>query len=182
MSKIYRTYRFRLYPNKVQTDLLSKHFGCVRFVYNYFLNQRIEQYKLTGKSDKYYAQSKCLTELKKQETTTWLKEVSAQTLQSAIRCLEAAYTNFYQKRAKFPKFKSKRSKNSFTVPQFASIANNRLFICKFKEGIKCRVHREIKEKLERSLSVRLRVGSILFLYLQKRNIQHHLKRLMSRLA
>ena len=147
MSKIYRTYRFRLYPNKVQTDLLSKHFGCVRFVYNYFLNQRIEQYKLTGKSDKYYAQSKCLTELKKQETTTWLKEVSAQTLQSAIRCLEAAYTNFYQKRAKFPKFKSKRSKNSFTVPQFASIANNRLFICKFKEGIKCRVHREIKGKI-----------------------------------
>jgi transposase, IS605 orfB family len=116
-------------------------------VYNYFLNQRIEQYKLTGRSDKYYAQSKCLTELKKQETTTWLKEVSAQTLQSAIRCLEAAYTNFYQKRAKFPKFKSKRSKNSFTVPQFASIANNRLFICKFKEGIKCRVHREIKGKI-----------------------------------
>ena len=68
-------------------------------------------------------------------------------MQFAIRCLEAAYTNFFQKRAKFPKFKSKRSKNSFTVSQFASIAGNRLFICKFKEGIKCRVHREIKGKI-----------------------------------
>lgn len=147
MSKIHRTYRFRLYPNKVQIDLLAKHFGCTRFVYNYFLNQRKEQYRITGKSDNYYTQSKYLTELKKQEATAWLKEVSAQTLQFAIRCLEAAYTNFFQKRAKFPKFKSKRSKNSFTVSQFASIAGNRLFICKFKEGIKCRVHREIKGKI-----------------------------------
>ena len=147
MSKIHRTYRFRLYPNKVQIDLLAKHFGCTRFVYNYFLNQRKEQYRLTGKSDNYYTQSKYLTELKRQEATAWLKEVSAQTLQFAIRCLEAAYTNFFQKRAKFPKFKSKRSKNSFTVSQFASIAGNRLFICKFKEGIKCRVHREIKGKI-----------------------------------
>lgn len=147
MRKINRTYRFRLYPNKVQIDLLSKHFGCARFVYNYFLNQRIEQYKLTGKSDNYYTQAKFLTELKKQETTTWLKEVNSQTLQFAIRCLEVAYTNFFQRCTKFPKFKSKRSKNSFTVPQFASIINNRLFIPKFREGIKCRVHREIKGKI-----------------------------------
>lgn len=68
-------------------------------------------------------------------------------MQSAIRYLEAAYTNFFQKRAKFPKFKSKRSKNSFTVPQAASIINNRLFIPKFREGIKCRVHRKIKGKI-----------------------------------
>lgn len=147
MSKIYRTYRFRLYPNKVQTDLLSKHFGCARFVYNYFLNQRIEQYRITGKSNNYYEQSKCLTELKKQEETAWLKEVSSQTLQFSIQCLEVAYTNFFRKRTKFPKFKSKRSKNSFTISSFASIADNRLFIPKFREGIKCRVHRKIKGKI-----------------------------------
>ena len=147
MRKINRTYKFRLYPNKVQADLLARHFGCARFVYNYFLNQRKEQYRLTGKSDNYYAQAKALTALKKQEATAWLKEVNSQTLQFAIRSLEVAYTNFFQKRAKFPNFKSKRSKNSFTVPQFASIAGNRLFIPKFKEGIKCRVHREIKGEI-----------------------------------
>lgn len=68
-------------------------------------------------------------------------------MQFVLRSLDAAYTNFFQKRAKFPKFKSKHSKNSFTVPQNASIADGRLFIRKFKEGIKCRVHREIKGKI-----------------------------------
>ena len=147
MGKINRTYKFRLYPNKVQIELLAKHFGCTRFVYNYFLNQRKEQYKLTGKSDNYYAQTKTLTSLKKQEETAWLKEVNAQTLQYAIRSLEAAYTNFFKKRAKFPNFKTKHSKNSFTVPQSASVADGRLLIPKFKEGIKCHVHREIKGEI-----------------------------------
>ena len=147
MRKINRTYKFRLYPNRSQIDLLSRHFGCSRFVYNYFLNQRIEQYRLTGKSDNYYVQSKTLTALKKKDETSWLKEVNSQSLQFAIKCLEVAYTNFFQKRTKFPKYKSKHSKNSFTAPQFASIDDNRLFIPKFKEGIKCRVHREIKGKI-----------------------------------
>ena len=147
MRKINRTYKFRLYPNKAQTDLLLRHFGCSRFVYNYFLNQRIEQYRITGKSDNFYEQCKALTALKKQEETAWLNEVNAQTLQFAIRCLELAYTNFFQKRAKFPKFKSKRSKNSFTVPQAASISDNKLFIPKFREGIRCRIHREIKGRV-----------------------------------
>lgn len=147
MRKINRTYKFRLYPNKAQADLLARHFGCARFVYNYFLSQRKEQYRLTGKSDNYYAQAKALTALKKQEATAWLKDVNSQTLQFAIRSLEVAYTNFFQKRAKFPNFKSKHSKNSFTVPQFASVASGRLFIPKFKEGIKCRVHHEIKGEI-----------------------------------
>ena len=147
MRKINRTYKFRLYPTKAQTELLAKHFGCARFVYNYFLNQRIEQYKLTGKSDNYNAQAKTLTELKKQEETAWLKEVNTQTLQFAIKCLDVAYTNFFKKRADFPKFKSKRSKNSFTAPQYSTISDNKLFINKFREGIKCRVHREVKGKI-----------------------------------
>ena len=147
MRKINRAYKFRLYPNKAQIELLSKHFGCTRFVYNYFLNQRKEQYKLTGKSDNYYTQTKTLTILKKQKETVWLKEVNSQTLQFAIKSLEAAYANFFHKRAKFPIFKSKHSKNSFTVPQFASVSDCRLFIPKFKDGIKCRVHREIKGKI-----------------------------------
>lgn len=147
MRKIHRTYKFRLYPNREQAELLARHFGCARFVYNHFLNQRKEQYRLTGKSDNYYAQAKSLTELKKQEATAWLKEVNAQSLQFALRSLDAAYTNFFQKRAKFPSFKSKHTKNSFTVPQHVSIAGGRLFFHKFKEGIKCRVHREITGKV-----------------------------------
>ena len=147
MRKINRTYKFRLYPTKAQTELLAKHFGCARFVYNYFLNQRQEQYRLTGKSDNYYAQAKTLTELKTQEETAWLKEVNTQSLQFALRCLETSYINFFKNRAKFPKFKSKKAKNSFTAPQASRISDGRLFIHKFKEGIKCRVHREIKGRI-----------------------------------
>ena len=147
MRKINRTYKFRLYPTKAQTELLAKHFGCARFVYNYFLNQRQEQYRMTGKSDNYNAQAKTLTELKRQEETAWLNEVNAQSLQFALRCLDASYSNFFKKKTKFPRFKSKRTKNSFTALQRTTLVDNRLFITKFKEGIKCRVHREVKGKI-----------------------------------
>lgn len=147
MRKTHRTYKFKLYPNREQSELLARHFGCARFVYNHFLNQRKEQYRLTGKSDNFYAQERSLTELKKQKATAWLKEVNSQSLQFALRSLETAYTNFFKKRAKFPNFKSKHSKNSFTVPQHVSIVGGRLFLPKFKEGIKCHVHREITGKV-----------------------------------
>lgn len=147
MRKINRTYKLRLYPNREQAELLAKHFGCTRFVYNHFLNQRKEQYRLTGKSDNFYAQERSLTKLKKQEVTAWLREVNSQSLQFALRSLETAYTNFFQNRAKFPSFKSKHAKKSFTVPQYVSIVGGRLFIPKFKDGIKCRVHREIMGKV-----------------------------------
>ena len=147
IKTINKTYRFRIYPNASQVELLAKHFGCTRFVYNYFLNQRQEQYKEKGESDNYYAQAKVLTELKKQEETAWLKEVNSQTLQFALRNLETAYTNFFQKRAKFPNYHSKKGKNTFTVPQFATIENGKLWLPKFKSGISIRLHREIKGKL-----------------------------------
>ena len=147
MRKINRTYKLRLYPNREQAELLAKHFGCTRFVYNHFLNQRKEQYRLTGKSDNFYAQERSLTKLKKQEVTAWLREVNSQSLQFALRSLETAYTNFFHNRAKFPSFKSKHAKKSFTVPQYVSIVGGRLFIPKFKDGIKCRVHREIIGKV-----------------------------------
>ena len=81
MKIIFRTYKFELMPNKAQKTLLDKHFGCVRFVYNHFLNERIEQYQAGKKSDNYYAQAAALTRLKKKEETVWLKEVNSQSLQ-----------------------------------------------------------------------------------------------------
>jgi len=55
----------------------------------------------------------------------WIKEINSQSLQFALRCLETAYVNFYRGYAKFPRFKSKKKKNSFTVPQFAKLENGR---------------------------------------------------------
>src|SRR5690606_35105188 len=134
-------------PDKEQETLLSKHFGCTRFVYNYFLNERKRQYQENKRSDSYYAQASTLTKLKKQEDTVWLKEVNSQTLQFALRSLDTAYVNFFRGNAQFPKFKSRKHKNTFTIPQFGKIENNRIKIPKFKEGIKVNLHREIKGKI-----------------------------------
>jgi len=78
-----------------------------------------------------------LLQLKKKEVTIWLNEVNSQSLQFALRCLDTAYVNFFRGNAKFPVFKSKRKKNTFTVPQFAELKENILQIPKFREkGLK----------------------------------------------
>lgn len=147
MKVIYKTYKFRLEPNTEQKALLAKHFGSVRFVYNYFLSERKHQYDETHKSDNYYEQAKKLTELKKDGEHLWLKEINSQTLQHTLRHLETAYVNFFRGNAKFPKFKSKKSKNSFSVPQFVELKNSKVYFPKFKEGIKVRQHRELVGKI-----------------------------------
>ena len=96
MKVILKTYKYRLLPNKKQEEILARYFGAVRFVYNHFLAERKKQYDKTSKSDNYYAQAKTLTNLKKQEEYSWLKEVNSQTLQQSLRHLETAYTNFFR--------------------------------------------------------------------------------------
>jgi putative transposase len=151
------TYKFRLDPTDDQIELLNKHFGSVRFVYNYFLNQRKEEYLNNKKSLNYYDQAKELTQLKKKEETKWLKEINSQTLQFSLNCLDLSYQGFFNKRTKFPNFKSKRSRNSFTIPQFVKVKNEKLFIPKFK-GIKMIMEREIKGKIGKATISRTPTG------------------------
>lgn len=102
-----RAYKFRMYPNKRQKELIEKTFGCSRFVYNYFLNKKIELYKSDKKSLTYNQCSSSLTDLKKE--LPWLKEVDKFALQNALRDLDKAYQNFFKKHNGFPKFKSKKT-------------------------------------------------------------------------
>jgi len=144
------TYKFRLKPTKDQEVLLNKHFGSVRYAYNYFLNQRKEEYLNNKKSITYNQQSKILTQLKTGEETEWLKEVNSQSLQYSLKCLDQAYQNFFNKRTQFPKFKSRKSRNSFTCPQFVSYDKNKIIIPKFREGIKMIMERNIKGKIKKA--------------------------------
>ena len=150
MKLIFRTYRYALLPNKEQEILLNKDFGCVRWIYNYFLSDRIEQYKATKKSDNYYKQASCLKLLKRKEETLWLKEVNSQTLQFALKCLNTAFVNFFERKAKYPRFKSKKGpKNNFTVSQFVKVEGDRLFFPKCKEGIRINLHRPMERQGEK---------------------------------
>lgn len=143
--KLYKSYYFRLYPNKENQVLLSKHFGSARFIYNTMLKFKKYYYDELKINLSYNELSYALTRLKKLEEYSWLNEVNSQTLQAVLRDLDQAFKNFYAKRSGFPKFKSKKTHRfSFRVPQAVSIVNNnRLKIPKFIEGIKVKQHREI---------------------------------------
>jgi len=141
--KISKTFKYRIYPTEDQQILLAKHFGAKRFVYNFFLNERKKTYLESKTSLNYYDNAKELTILKKNEEYVWMKEINSQSLQSSLRDLEVAYTKFYSKQSKFPKFKSKHDKQSFRIPQFVEYSDGELNIPKFKSPIKAREDRPL---------------------------------------
>ena len=108
-----KSFRYRLYPTKEQEIQIQKNFGCVRFVYNYYLAKRIEIYEKYKETFNYYACAKDLTQLKKE--LTWLKEAESTSLQSSLKNLDIAYQKFFKEHRGYPKFKSKKThKFSYT--------------------------------------------------------------------
>jgi putative transposase len=145
------TYKFRIYPTPEQEIKLAKHFGCVRWCYNHFLDKRVQHYMTAKEQDlekkclNYNDDAKVLTELKKE--IEWLNEVNSQSLQHALKHLDSGFNRFYKKLAKFPRFKNKRGMQSFRIPQGIKIENNILYIIKFREGIKFKLHRPIEGEI-----------------------------------
>lgn len=142
-------YKFRIYPNEEQIELIEKTFGCTRFVYNHFLDQRIKVYKSEGKSVKYTEQQNQLPILKKE--LPWLKGVDSTSLQMSLRHLDNAFKNFFSdKKTEFPKFKSKKkSKKSYTV----NYVNNNIEVKKNKvklpklKWVSAKVHRYVEGRI-----------------------------------
>lgn len=103
-----KAYKYRIYPNKKQQELIQKTFGCVRFVYNYYLNKRKEIYENNKTAFTCNMCSKDLTKLKKE--LEWLKEPDKDSLQKALKDLDMAYQKFFKEHTGFPKFKSKKNR------------------------------------------------------------------------
>lgn len=118
-----RAYKYRIHPTEDQKVLFAKTFGCCRFVYNWALNMRIEAYQKDKERLGWVDTCKRLTELKKQEDTILLSEVNAQSLQGSLRNLDTAYTNFFRntKAVGFPRFKSRKNRQSFLCPQYCRV-------------------------------------------------------------
>lgn len=148
MERTY-TYKFRIYPNTEQKNYLSNVFGCCRFVYNYFLNEKKKQYEETKTSDSYNEQQSKLTRLRKTDGFEFLGNVPLQSLQYSLRNMHTAYGNFYKHRCNYPRFKNKRNKQSFTItqPNKFHIKNDKLYIPKLKSGIDIIIEREIVGKI-----------------------------------
>lgn len=144
-----KAFKFRLLPTKEQEVLLAKHFGCSRFIYNHFLSEKQKHY-LENKTTLNFNQcAGNLVAKKKEEGFEWLKEVNSQVLISSLMNLETAYGNFFRKKSKFPRFKSKKNKNSFQIPQHVSLKEKNIVqVPKFKEGLKFVKHRELKGEIK----------------------------------
>lgn len=105
-GSMYKAYKFRMYPNQKQITLIHQNFGCVRFVYNHFL----ELCKNNGYQSA-FEMCKCLKEMYKEYP--WLKECDSCSLRCAIFNLEDAYKNFFAKRSNYPVFKNKYTNQSY---------------------------------------------------------------------
>ena len=107
-----RGYKYRAYPNKEQREFFSKNFGCCRFVYNYYLAKRKKEWEEYHDTMSYSDTAKDMAnDLKKEKE--WLKEADSTSLQQSLRHLDDAYQNFFSKTAGYPKFKKKRSEQSY---------------------------------------------------------------------
>jgi putative transposase len=110
MGRVFkRAYKYRFDPTPTQADLLNRTFGCVRLVYNRALAERTRVYATEHRSTTYAETSGWLTRWKQDPELGFLNEVSCVPLQQTLRHLQAGFTAFFGRRARYPRFKSKRT-------------------------------------------------------------------------
>jgi putative transposase len=156
--KILQAYKFQLRTKPQQEELFRRFAGCCRFVWNHMLALEKENHESGNQRLGYYRLTAVLTELKNREKTLFLKEVHSQILQQSLKDLENAYRNFFQKRAMFPRFKSRGVKDSFRYPQGFKIdkPNSRIYLPKIG-WIRYRRSRNI-EGVPKQITVSLSAG------------------------
>ncbi|MEA5468677.1 IS200/IS605 family element RNA-guided endonuclease TnpB, partial [Spirulina sp. 06S082] len=143
---MFKAYKYRIYPTHEQQAALAKSFGCCRWYWNYGLNLCQETYQATGKGlSRSYIQG-LLPNLKKEHP--WLKEdVYSQCLQVVALNLSTAYRNFFEKRAKLPRFKSKHGRQSISYPQNVKFEGDCIKLPKIGL-LHCRQHRSFEGKIK----------------------------------
>ena len=141
---LHKAVKVRLYPTPEQEVLLAQHFGCARWWWNFGLNKSIETYRETGKGLGRSALNALLPVLKKDKETEWLGECYSQVLQAVTLNLTTAYKNFFEGRARFPRFKSKQGKQSIQYPQNVKVINGAVKLPGKVGTVKAKIHRQIE--------------------------------------
>lgn len=153
-----RAIKVRLYPNQEQEEILNKIFGCCRFIYNKMLEERKQVYEQLKDDKQVLYNYKYKTEKLYKQEHEFLKEVDSKALQSEWRHLKSAYDNFFRNIKKgikkgFPKFKSKRSRQSYTTYNTnnnckIAFENRKLKLPKIKTWINYRDDRIFNEDIK----------------------------------
>lgn len=130
-------YQCRAYPTDEQTANLVRTFGCVRKVWNEILDWRTKRYRVEGVRTNYAEADRCLTELKNRPDLAYLREVSSVPLQQTLRHQYRALTNFFARRARYPRYKSRNSRQSATYTKSAfRWRHGNLFLAKQSEPLR----------------------------------------------
>ncbi|WP_405835741.1 RNA-guided endonuclease InsQ/TnpB family protein [Streptomyces sp. NBC_01518] len=148
--QVKRAFKYRCYPTGEQAAELSRTFGCVRLVYNKALEERTRAWYSEQLRISYVQSSAALTQWKKTEELAFLTEVSSVPLQQALRHLQTAFGNFFAKRAKYPRFKSKkksRASAEYTRSAF-TWREGRLTLAKMADPLDIRWSRPLPEGSE----------------------------------
>ena len=149
MVSVEKGFEYRMYPSQEQQLLLARTFGCSRWVFNHFLEEKIRVFKETKKHLNYSKCCKMLTALKTQEDTVWLAEVEAAALQQSLRNLDRAFDNFSKRRKQgvgFPSFKKKKSRKTYRTPAAKIVDDSHVWIPKVGL-IKARITRPIQGRI-----------------------------------
>lgn len=159
---ICKTFKFRLYPSKEQQQRLTIQFGHARFIYNWGLAARKEHYAKYGKGLRYTDTANLLPGLK--DEFDWLRQADSQVLQQKLIDLDRAYKNFFEGRAGYPKFKSKRAKQSIRYPQRFKLNGNRVYLPKIG-WTKAVVHRPVLGEMKNCTVSKTKSGKY-FVFIQ----------------
>lgn len=151
-----KAFKYKISPTDAQSELINKHIGSARFVYNLALETKSAAWAGNRISLNCFDLIKQLPDLK--EECTWLKEINSQSLQQPIRNLDNAFTRFFKGQGSFPNFKKKSNGGSFNVPQNVTLENGKLIIPKFKEGIEIVLHRPTKGEIRQATISRAPTG------------------------
>ena len=155
-----KAFRYRIYPDEFQKQQMEQTFGNVRFVYNYFLDLRTQEWKQKKNSVSYSKTSSLLTELKRNEEYAWLNLSDSMALQESLRDLDRAFQNFFKKNNDHPRFHSKHDKQSYRTRNQNNnirIEGNKIVLPKIGE-VKMRLSRDIKGRILNATVSRTKTG------------------------
>lgn len=157
LLKINQAIKMRIYPTGVQQEMLNKTFGCCRLLWNQMLAERNEVYQLLKENSEVLREHKYKTEKEYKMEFKFMKEVDSKALQSTTQHLLEAFNNFFRslketRKVGYPKFKSKRNKQSYTTYNINAnikidFANKRIKLPKLKTWIKYRDDRTFAEPI-----------------------------------